>query len=133
MKNPSMKRLLRVCVTTFVLTVVAFGQEPAQHDKAEKLGHKQLVSLIQTATTPDDHRRLAAYYDARTHELLAESAEHQEMAEQFRKNGMMNNQKRVFGTVNHCEYIAKALKEAAAKMQGMAQMQEAMVSDSELR
>ena len=70
--------------------------------------------------------RLAQYYEAKAQRYSAESNEHQKMAEQFKKNPMMNNGKRVFGTVNHCEYYAQSFKQQAAKMQELAHMQKQM-------
>lgn len=43
---------------------------------------------------------------------------------------MLNNSKRFQGTVDHCDYIAKSLKEASVRAGELAQMNEAMATYS---
>jgi hypothetical protein len=94
--------------------------------KPEKLTTNQLQSLTAAATKPEQHLRLARYYKAKADRYLTESVQFSKMAEQFRGNPITNNNKAVFGTVNHCEYFAQSFKQRASKMQQAAQMQEQM-------
>ena len=99
--------------------------------KPEKLTKNDLQSLTAAAMTPEQHLRLAHYYEAKADRYLSESNEFQRMAEQVRENPITNNNKAVFGTVNHCEYFAQSFKQRASTMQQSAQMQEQMVKATE--
>ena len=122
-----MKRIGSIFALMLAMTITVIAQvSPASPVKPEKLSKSELRSLIATATTPEQHMRLAKYYEAKAQHYLTESYEHQEMAEQFKRNPMMNNDKRVFGTVNHCGYYAQSFKQQAAKMQESAHMQKQM-------
>lgn len=128
-----MKRIGSIFVLMLAMTITAIAQvSPTSPPvKPEKLSKGELRSLIATATTPEQHMRLAQYYEAKAQQYLVESNEHQKMAEQFRKNPMMNNDKRVFGTVNHCEYYAQFFKQRAIQMQTLASMQKLMAAGAE--
>ena len=132
-----MKRIGSIFALMLAMTITVIAQvSPASPVKPEKLSKSELRSLIATATTPEQHMRLAQYYAAKAQRYFAESNEHQEMAEQFRNNPMMNNDKRRFGTVDHCEYYTKFFKQRAIKMQSLADMQKRMAAGakhSELR
>ena len=124
-----MKRVGSIFVLKLAMTITVIAQvSPTSPVKSEKRSKSELRSLIATATTPEQHMRLAQYYEAKAQRYFAESNEHQKMAEQFRKNPVMNNDKRVFGTVNHCEYYAQSFKQQAVKMQDLAHMQEEMAA-----
>ena len=124
-----MKRIGSIFALMLAMTITVIAQvSPTSPVKPEKLSKSQLRSLIATATTPEQHMRLAQYYEAKAQRYFAESNEHQKMAEQFKENPMMNNDKRVFGTVNHCEYYAQFFKQQAVKMQSLANMQEEMAA-----
>ncbi|MFP5205745.1 MAG: hypothetical protein ACLGSH_10340 [Acidobacteriota bacterium] len=122
-----MRRLASVFALTLAIAVTVSAQvSPTSPAKPEKLTKGQLRSLIAAATTPEQHMRLAQYYEAKAQHYVAESNEQLKMAEQFKANPMMNNDKRVFGTVDHCEYYAQFFKQQAVKMQNLAHMQEQM-------
>ena len=127
-----MKRTLGILSLTIVLTIAAFGQvSAAQRQQAEKLNEQQLLSLIATAKTPAEHMRLARYYEAKAQDYLAQSKEHAQMAEQYKKNPLTSSSKWATGTVGHCEYFAQTFKDAATKMQELAQMHEQMAKSIE--
>lgn len=127
-----MKRTFAALALTFALALSAFGQTSAQpRNQAEKLSKQQLLSLIATAKTPAEHQRIARYYEAKANDYLAQSKEHEQMAEQYRKNPMISSSKWATGTINHCAYIAQSLKDASAKMQELAQLHEQMARSTE--
>ena len=127
-----MKRIGSIFALMLAMTITVIAQVSSTSPvKPEKLSNSELRSLIATATTPEQHMRLAQYYEAKAQHYLAESYEHQEMAEQFKRNPMMNNDKRAFGTVNHCEYYAQSFKQQAVKMQNLAHIQEEMAAAAE--
>lgn len=126
-----MKRSLGILVVVFVLMLSAVWQvSTAQQHKPEKLSKQQLLSLIASAKTPAEHRRVAEYYHATAQDYLAQAKEHEEMAEAYKKNPMTSSSKFATGTVNHCEYFAKSFKDMATKMQELADMHEQMAKDA---
>ncbi len=126
-----MKRIFSILSLTFVLAIAALGQAPtAAQNKPEDLSKKQLLSLIATAKTPAEHRRIAQYYEAKAQDLLAQSKEHEQMAKQYKANGFIST-KWATGTIGHCEYFAKHFQEASVKMQELASMHEQMAKEAE--
>ncbi len=124
-----MKRTLALLSVSLILAVASIAQTtPAV--KAEKLSKPQLLSLIATAHTPAEHERIANYYDARARDFLAQSAEHAQMAAEYRKNPMISSSKWATGTINHCEYLAQSLKNDAIKMQELAQWHREMAASA---
>lgn len=128
-----MKRIANIfALMFFAMAIPAIAQvSSASAGKPEKLSKHELRSLVKGAATPEQHMRLARYYEAKAQQDLAESNEHGRMAEQFRNNPMVNNDKRRFGTVDHCEYYEKFFKQRAIKMQSLAHTQEQMASGAE--
>ena len=131
-----MKRILSIfsVAVALALAVFSLGQtSPIHSHKAEKLTNQQLLSLIASAKTPAEHRRIAEYYHAKAQDYLAQSAEHEEQAEAYKKNPMTSSSKFATGTVNHCEYFSQSFKEMAAKMQELADMHEQMAKEAETK
>jgi hypothetical protein len=126
-----MKRTFGVLSLALVLATVAFSQtSSAPQPQTETLSKKQLLSLIATAKTPAEHQRIAHYYEAKAQDYLDQSKMHQEMADQYRKNPLFSSSKLSAGTIGHCEYLAKSLKDDADKMQELAQLHERMAKDA---
>lgn len=125
-----MKRIGNIfALTFFAMTIPAIAQvSSASAGKPEKLSKHELRFLAKAAATPEQHMRLARHFEAKAQQYLAESNEHDRMAEQFRNNPMMNNDKRRFGTVDHCEYYAQFFKQWAIKMRSLANMQKLMAA-----
>ena len=129
-----MKRSLGILAIVFVVMLSAVWQvSTAQQHKPEKLSKQQLLSLIASAKTPAEHRRVAEYYHATAQDYLAQAKEHAEMAEAYKKNPMTSSSKFATGTVDHCEYFAQSFKEMATKMQELADMHEQMAKDAEAK
>lgn len=128
-----MKSSIRILSLALAMSIACFGQAAlAQHQQTtEKLSQQQLLSLIATAKTPAEHRRLAHYYDAKADDYLAQAKQHEEAAEAYKKNPMTSSSKFAAGTLNHCEYFAQSFKDNAAKMKELAEMHEDMAKDAE--
>lgn len=124
-------RSFRFLATVLAMSLTVVAQKPsASQHTGEKLSKSQSRTLAATAKTRKEHLRLARYFDAESHRYAAEAEDHITMGAQFRKNPMLNNSKRFQGTVDHCDYIAKSLKEASVQAGELAQMHEAMATDS---
>jgi hypothetical protein len=114
-----MKRIAFILVTVLALiSVPAFA--------AEQLTPQQLASLVASAKTSVEHTRIATYYRTQADKLLVESNDHARMAATFRANPVANNEKRASATVNHCEYLARSLKEKSQKLRALAEEHEGM-------
>lgn len=126
-----MKRIFSILPLALVLAAAAVAQTPAApQNQAEKLSKKQLLSLIATAKTPAEHRRIAQYYEAKAQDYLAQSKEHQAMADQYKANRSIST-KFATNSVGHCEYFAKYFQEASVKAQEMANLHEQMAKEAE--
>jgi hypothetical protein len=126
-----MKRICGILSLTLVLSVTALAETPVPtQNQAEKLSKKQLHALIVTAKTTAEHQRIAQYYEAKAQDFLAQSKKHEQMAEQFKANGVVNSSKWANNTVGHCEYFAKHFQEASVKMQDLASQHEQMAKEA---
>lgn len=129
-----MKRFFAVLVVVLALALPSFGQTSTMHQHmAEKLTKQQLLSLIATAKTPAEHRRVAEFYHAKAKDYFAQAEEHKEAAEAYKKNPMTSASKFATSTVNHCEYFDKSFRDMSAKMQELADMHEQMAKDAETK
>lgn len=91
------------------------------------LSKKELKTLIASAKTKEDHQKLADYYKAETDRLEAEAADHDEMAEAYKKNPnpMAVKHPEAFGE-GHCHEMARRFRDAAQKAKELAAMHEDM-------
>ena len=90
---------------------------------AQTLGKAELKKLIATASTPQDHERIAKHYDARAVELEAEAKEHDELAAAYRANPIMHEMKHPTNpqTASHCESMARSTRAAAKEARALAE------------
>jgi hypothetical protein len=85
--------------------------------------------LIAKATTPEDHRRLAAYFTQKAENMEAEATEHEELAKEYAKNPQMIHEMKhpmSGNTAGHCRYFAQAARKAAAEDRALATAHENM-------
>jgi hypothetical protein len=125
-----MKRTLAVLSLVFVLALAANSQS-TDPQQPEKLGKKQLATLVAHAKTPAEHARLAGYYAAQAQNDMDEAQVHEQMAANFHDSAVASSDKFATGTIKHCLYIHDQLKKDAAKMQVLAQQQEQMASSGQ--
>jgi len=117
----------RVIAMTLAMSLTALAQTSSP---PEELSKADTRSLAATAHTPQEHRRLAEHFRAESRRYAAEAEEHTALEAQYKKNPMTNNAKAAYGTVNHCDTIAKSLKEASEQSAELAKMHEAMATDA---
>ena len=100
-----------------------------------RLTRKQAKALAATAKTPEDHMKLAAYFNREADRLEADAKDHEDLAQTYRlypytmvggKTGG-NPQTR---TPEHCEAAAKSLREAAKSSRELAAEHERMAKDA---
>ncbi len=129
-----MKRFFGVLAIVLALTLPSFGQTSTMHQHMdEKLSKQQLLSLIATAKTPAEHRRVAEYYHAKAQDYLAQANEHEQMVAAYKANPSLSTEKNRASTIGHCEYFVQTFKDLAAKSQELAQLHEQMSKDAETK
>ena len=104
---------------------LAVAVEPTQ----PALTKKELKAAIPNAKTPQDHQRIAAYYQKETDRMLAEAKEHDELAALYGKSPNPLAIK-IGRSAEHCKYFAKAARKAAQASQELAKMHEEMANQA---
>ena len=126
-----MKRTFVVLSFAFVMAATTFGQAPsASQPKPERLGKQQLNTLIATAKTPAEHRRIAQYYEAKASDYEAQVQDHEQMIAAYKANSSLSTDKNRAGTINHCEYFVDRFKALAANSQELAATHERMAVEA---
>jgi hypothetical protein len=112
-----MKRLLAVLFGTLLLATSAFSAE-----RPRELSKKELMSLLTKASTPSDHLRLSAHYEAVAKRYQSDSAEHAGMAKMYRAQPTASDMKRPMSpdTAVLCEFLAETLSKASKEATALA-------------
>jgi len=71
--------------------------------------------LIETATTPEDHIKIAEYYEQQAVRMEDEAKFHSSLADSYKSRG-----KPLLGLAKHCADLSKRYKEAAEDYKAMA-------------
>ena|SRR5437764_1368456 len=118
-----MKRLVVVLLTA----LLAIASASAAQQKVE-LSKKEVKQLLEKASTPQDHMKLARHYTAKAKQYEAEAAEHADMAKMYRAQPTASETKRpgAADTAAHCEFIADSLTKAAKETRALAATHEQM-------
>ena len=76
---------------------------------------EEIQKLIETASTPEDHTKIAEYYEKQAGEAERKANFHASMGEAYKNRG-----KPLPGLAKHCESLAKKYTEAAEEYKAMA-------------
>lgn len=126
-----MKRYFSILSLLFVLASTVHGQTPATPQRqAEKLDKQQLSTLIAYAKTPEEHLRIAQFYNQEAQDFLAQAQEHEAMLAVYKADSSLSTNKNYASTIGHCEYLVKRFHQMAAKSQEVAHQQEQMAYDA---
>ena len=115
-----MNTTLRILSLTVVAITSIFASEANQAD----LTKQQLKSLTATASTPEDHRKLAVYYER---EVQRETAEAQKAEQELRAeqtNPARQSTKQPNGRLDYFKYEVEHHRKAAEKAQSLAALHE---------
>lgn len=96
-----MKLALLFFLTTSLFLV---GQQPLKAPSEPSLKKRELKQLIATAKSPEDHRRIAAYYEEEARELDEKKKEHIEMGAEYDRDPQRYPSK--LGLGQHCRNLA---------------------------
>jgi hypothetical protein len=120
----------------FALFVAASLPSQAADKPAAKNGStmtaKESQELVATAKTPQDHLRLAQYFNHQAAGYEAEATNHDAMVVAYRKNAVAFSRNTLEGTraIGHCEFLAKSNRDMAVAVREMAASHEAMAKES---
>lgn len=96
-----MKLALLFFLTTSLFVV---GQQALKAPSEPSLTKKELKQLIATAKSPEDHRRIAAYYEEEARKLGEKKKEHTEMGAEYDRNPQRYPSKLALG--QHCRNLS---------------------------
>ena len=114
-------RILSLAVVAFTSASIASPSEPGQADHFTK---QQLKFLTATASTPEDHRKLAVYYEQ---EVERETTEAQKAEQELRAeqaNPARRSTKQPNGRLDYFKYEVTHHRKAAEKAQALAAVHE---------
>lgn len=112
---------------TLAATSFAAQSTPTpQTAKAPQLTEKELLALLETAKTPADHEKLAAYYDGEAADFDAKASKHKRFAAAYRRMPAPGNPTRNIpdtraSAASHCDNIAAESEKAAKEARSMAE------------
>src|SRR5260370_11965367 len=115
-----MHTTLRILSFTLLAVTTIFASEPGQGN----LTKQQLKSLTATASTPQDHRKLAVYYER---EVQREAAEAQKAEQELRAeetNPVIRSTQQPNGRLDYFKYEVAHHRKAAEKAQALAAVHE---------
>lgn len=109
-----------------VLAVALCGTLPVA--SAQVLGKTELKKLVATASTPQDHERIAKHFDAKAAQYETDAKDHEELAAEYTASGDAHSQKHPNSglTAEHCRYFAKEARRAAEEARKLAADHRAM-------
>lgn len=113
-----------------VLAFTSFAAMAQTQPNAEKLSKQQLNTLISTAKTPAEHRRIAQYYEAKALDYQAQAKEHEQMVAAYKANSSLSTDKNKAETLGHCEYFVTTFKALAENSQQLAALHEQMAKEA---
>ena len=119
----------RLLSTALLVLFGIGGSLCATELKAGALTKKVLKAAITNAKTPEDHQRIAAYYQKQADNMLAEAKEHDELAALYAKSPNPLAV-RVGKSAEHCKYFAEYSRKAGQQDQELAKMHEAMAKQA---
>ena len=122
-----MKRRRLVMLGPVLLATAGMGINFAA-ERPRELSKKELNALLARMSTPQDHLRLAAHFEALSKRYEMESAEHTGMAKMYRTKPTVSETKHPMApdTAAHCDYLAESMGKAAKEAHMMAMAHEAM-------
>lgn len=83
-----------------------------------------ITSLIQTAKTPEDHMKIAEYYNNQAEHMEQMANMHESMGEAYKKRS-----KPMSGMASHCAKLTKDSRESALQYKAMAEEHEKMAHE----
>ena len=112
------------------------GQDEAKSMVQSTTTRQQVKVLIAKAETPADHHKIAAYFMREADRFEEDAKDHEYLATVYRKNpstsvgGKQSGTGSIFRTTEHCEAVAKSLRDAAKSLRELAAEHEQMAKEA---
>jgi hypothetical protein len=105
---------------------------PAERRSGDPLQAAELKALIESATSPTDHQKLARHFSALAARYDSDAAAHQALAQALRAGPNPSETKRPGApdTAAHCERLASLASQAAAEARQLATAHEQMAGQA---
>lgn len=113
------KSMLILAALTMTLLVFSLNRQTPTSASEEA----DITALIETAKTPQDHLKIAEYYEEQAVMMEKNAALHESMAKAYKERGKMP------GMTNHCEKLARESKESAEQYKAMAEEHKKMAQE----
>ena len=115
-----MSKILNVTGQLFLFAALALFAGPPVD--AQVLAKAELKKLIATASTPQDHERIAKHFDAKAAQYEADAKDHEELAAEYTSRPTGHDQKHPMSglTAEHCLYFAKEARRTAEEARKVA-------------
>ncbi|MBI2486210.1 MAG: hypothetical protein HYW01_04475 [Deltaproteobacteria bacterium] len=107
-----MKRLLTLATALIATFIFLFFTVGVPGNASEE---EEIHSLIETATTPEDHMKIAEFYEKQAAKMELKASSHASMADSYKNRG-----KPLPGLAKHCGNLSKKYKGAAEEYKAMA-------------
>ncbi|HSE84512.1 MAG TPA: hypothetical protein VLB01_08200 [Thermodesulfobacteriota bacterium] len=118
-----MKKLLSL-TTLLIGTILLFSLIAGVSGNASD--EEEITQLIETATTAEDHMKIAEYFDKQAEEAEIKARSHASMAKAYRERS-----KPLEGPAIHCSNIAKRYEEDAEDYKAMANEHRKMAEETQ--
>ena len=116
------KALSLVIASIVSIMVLSWAREIPSNASEEE----EINKLIQTATTPQDHMKIANYYQKKAEEAELSANSHASMAASYENRG-----KPMPGPAKHCSNLSKDYKKAAEEYKALAVEHKKMAEESQ--
>ena len=108
-----MSKFLNITRNLVLVATTALFTMPSAN--AQVLAKADLKKLVATASTPQDHERIAKHFDAKAAQYEMDAKDHDELAAEYMAKPTGHEQKHPMSglTAEHCKYFAKEARRAA--------------------
>lgn len=115
-----MSKFLNITRNLVLLATAALLTTPFAN--AQVLGKAELKKLVATASTPQDHERIAKHFDAKAAQYEADAKDHDELAAEYATQlpGQHSKHPGWPQTAEHCKYFAKQARRTAEEARQLA-------------
>lgn len=124
-ESTKMKRMLQLVVALIVPLVLFSFIEVAPGSASESASEEEDIDkMIETASNPEDHIKIAEYYEKQAKKMEEKARLHGTLADSYKNRG-----KPFSGLAKHCSDLSKKYMEAAKDYKTMAMEHMKMAQD----
>ena len=124
------QRMRKVVFVMGLFAFLSFANGSALAAQQSISGDKELSAALKSAKTPDDHRRIASYYQEKARKLQAKEKEEKDLADYFATHPSMYGKQYPTPYENHKWRAENFHREATEALQKASEQQEAAESRS---